>query len=93
MQGWDTVKLDEALYITQSVKTLSRFLRLVSKVATVGATKEKRPLKNGVNVNLDAIKGRNESTMLYLKSKRYAYESLKPQKANIISQRKKFLRW
>ena len=39
----------------------------------MGDTKCKTTIKkNGVNVILDAIKGKNKSTMFYLKANRYA---------------------
>ena len=37
----------------------------------MGATKYKTTVKkNGVNMNLDAIKGKDESTIFYLKTRR-----------------------
>ena len=47
--------------------------RLISKGATVGATKDKIIInKNGVSMILDARKGKNKSTIFYLKARRYA---------------------
>ena len=68
-------KLNYVLYVSQSVKNILSVSELVSKEATVGATQDKITInKNGVNIILDAIKGKNESMMFYLKSKIHAPE-------------------
>ena len=59
LQLGETVKLNDVLYITQSVKHLLSVLMLVSKVSTMGATKDKiNTNKNGVSMTLDARKGK-----------------------------------
>ena len=69
------MKLTKVLYAPQYLKKLLSVSRLVSKGATMGATQEKNIIKkNGVSMTLDARKGQNESTMFYLKAKRYAPE-------------------
>ena len=59
----------------------------------MGATKDKMHIKkNGVNVILDARKGKNKSTVSYLEAKIYAPEGSSTQETNInLPQEKKFM--
>ena len=75
LQGGETAKLNEVLHVLQSVNNLLSISRLVSKGVIMGATKSKLPIKkNGVNMIMDARKGKNEITIFYLKDKIYAPE-------------------
>ena len=70
-----TEKLNEVLYIPQAVKKLLSVSRLVSKGATMGATKDKITIKkNGISMILYSRKGQTKSIMFYLKAKRYSLE-------------------
>ena len=76
--------MTEDIYIPQAVKNIFIVSKLLSKVSTMGDTLDKITLKkNSVNIVLDTRKGENESTIFYLKLKRYAPEGTKPQEANI----------
>ena len=64
IQDGQTVKLNEVLYVPQSVKNLLSVSRLVSKGATMGSTQDKITInKSGVSMILDARKGQNKSMM------------------------------
>ena len=53
------VKLNDVLYIPQSVKNIMSILRLVAKGATMGATKDRMTIKkNGINIIMDKLKGK-----------------------------------
>ena len=69
------VKRTKALYVPQAVKYIYIISRLVSKGATMGATKDKITIKkNGISMILDSRKGQTKSIMFYLKAKRYSPE-------------------
>ena len=69
------MNLTEVMYVTQAVKNLLIVSNLISKGATMGDTQDKMTMKkNGASMILDAIKGKNESVIFYLKAKRYAPE-------------------
>ena len=75
LQYGQTVKLTIVLYMPQAVKNLWSASRLVSKGATMGATKDKMiTKKNGVSMNLNTRKGQNKSMIFYLKAKIYSPE-------------------
>ena len=85
LQGGKTLQLNSVLYATQSVKNIMSVLRIIPKGATTGATKDKITIKkNGVNMILDTRKGKNESTMFYLKANRYYPEGLKEKLAQEV---------
>ena len=68
LQLGETVKLNDVLYIPQSVKNLLSVLMLVSKVSTTGATKDKiNTNKNGVSMTLDARKEKKREHNVLLK--------------------------
>ena len=57
LQGRETTRFTEVLYVPQAVKNILSILRILSKVAIIGATKYKITIKeNGVNMILDARK-------------------------------------
>ena len=75
LQGGSTVKLNDILYSPQSVKNIMSVSKLIWKGSTMGATKYKVIIKkSGVNMNLDARKVKNESTMFLFEAKRYVPE-------------------
>ena len=83
LQGGETVKFTDVLYVPQSVKNILIFLGVVSKWAIVGDTKYKMTIKkNDVNMILNVRNEKNESTMFYLRSNIYAPEGSPPQEAN-----------
>ena len=68
-------RLKNVLYIPQAVKNLTSVSRTTAKGATMGATQDKTTInKNGVSMNMNARKGKNGSTIFYLKSKRFIPE-------------------
>ena len=83
LKGGETVKITKVIYIPQAVKNILSVWRLISKVTMMGATQDKITIKkNGVNMILDAIKGKNAVMMFYLKEKIYAPKGSKPQEVN-----------
>ena len=71
LQGGEMVKLNDVLQVPQAVKNILNISSIESKGSTMGATKDKMTInKNSVNMNLDAIKGKYESTIFYLKTRR-----------------------
>ena len=59
LQGGETVNLTEVLYVPQAVKNIIRVSRLVSRVSTMGDSKDKTKIKKvGVRLNLDTRKGK-----------------------------------
>ena len=57
LQGGETVKFTEVLYLPQEVKNILSVSRIVSKGAMMGDTKCKMTIKeNGVNMILNAVK-------------------------------------
>ena len=77
------VKFNDIFYVPQLVKSILIVLMLVSKGYTMEATKENIIIdKNGINAILDARKGKNDITMVYLKDQIYPPEGLSPQEAN-----------
>ena len=72
MQGGETTKLKEVLYVPQYVKNLLGVSRLVSKRATMGDTQDKKTInKNDIRIILYTRKGKNTSMIFYLKTKCY----------------------
>ena len=75
LQGWKTVKFNDFLYVPKAVKNILSVLGVSSKGATMGDTKDKTTRnKIGVNMIMDARKGKHDITMFYLKAKRYYQE-------------------
>ena len=73
LKDGQTVKLNKVLYMPQYMKNILSISRLVSKGTTMGDTRDKMIIKkNSISMILDARKGQNKSTILYLKAKRYA---------------------
>ena len=80
LQGGETVNLTEFLYVPQAVKSILSVTMIVSKEATMRATKDKMTTKKGgSSTNLDSRKGRNKSTMFYLNTRIYPPEGFLPQ--------------
>ena len=65
------VKLTGVLYVIKAVKNILSSSRTILKVAIMGATKEKLLLIKQLQHGSRKIKGGHESTMFYLKTKRY----------------------
>ena len=90
MQGGETVKLNEVLYVPQALKNILSVSRLVSKVSKMGSTKDNTTIKKeGVSMKLYERKGINESTVFHLKVERYPPEGSSPQEAKKKCQRKR----
>ena len=76
------VNLTEVIYVSQADKNILIVSRIISKGDTMGDTEDKLTTKNGVNMILDARKGKDYSMVLYLKAKRYDPEGSKTKEAN-----------
>ena len=60
LQGGNTIKLTESLYLPQSVNNILSVSRVILKGSTMGDTKYKITIrKKGVNMILDTRKGKN----------------------------------
>ena len=60
----EMVNLTKFIYVTQGVNNILIVSWLVSKGATMGATQDKMTIKKGVNMILDARKGKKAIMML-----------------------------
>ena len=70
MKRGETVKHTKLMYEIQAFNNLLKVSRLASKGATAKDTKDKTTIKkNGVNMILDARKGKKASIMFYLKTR------------------------
>ena len=59
LQGGETLKLIDVLYVSQAIKSLLRISSIGAKVYTMGDTKDKMTIKkNGVSMNLNTRKGK-----------------------------------
>ena len=62
LQGGETVKLTEVLYVPQAVKNILSISEHIPKGPTMGYNKEKNTTKKGgVNMTLDTRKGKMRS--------------------------------